>query len=173
MISDLTYKVVALSEVIQLDPNECVDWAIEMLELGYETPNLLILAGCDKTIAYVEIKPYLESAANELGLKLKIGDDGVISYSYYFIKEISLGKKVRPNLAELYKFCQQRDYEGIVYDFYLLYWAWDQIDYDDTNQNHYWEGTNKENIEKTVVRVANDWLNENKEHYIQRCVKMH
>jgi hypothetical protein len=173
MISELTYKVVALSEVIQLDPNECVDWAIEMLEFGYETPNLLMLAGCDKSASYFEIKPYLENAAKELGLQMKIGDDAVISYSYYFIREISLGKKVRSNLAELNNFCQQRDYEGIVYDFYLLFWAWDQIDYDDTNQNHYWEGTNKENIESTVVKIANDWLKENKEHYIQQGVKMH
>ena len=173
MISDLTYKVVALSEVIQLDPNECVDWAIEMLELGYESSHLLMLAASDKSTSYFEIKPYLERAAKELGLTMKNGDDGVISYSYYFIKEISLRKRVRYNLAELYGFCQQRDYEGIVYDFYLLYWAWDQIDYDDTNQNHYWEGTNKENIEQTVVKVANDWLYDNKEHYIQQGVKMH
>ena len=170
MISDLTYKVVALSEVIQLDPNECIDWAIEMLELGYETPNLLMLAGCDKTTSYFEVKPYLENATKELGLKMKNGDDGVISYASYFIKEISEGRKVRLNLAELYKFCQQRDYEGIIYDFYLLHWAWDQIDYDVTNQNHYWEGTNKENIEQTAVKVANDWLNENKKHYIQQGV---
>ena len=167
MLSDLTYKVVALSEVVQLDPNECVYWAIEMLELGYETPNLLMLAGCEKSTSYFEIKPYLESAIKEIGLKLKNGDDGVISYSYYFIKEISYGIKVRSNLAELYTFCQQRDYEGIVYDFYLLYWAWDQIDYDDRNHNHYWEGTNKENIERTVVKVAVNWLNEYNEHYTQ------
>lgn len=170
MISDLTYKVVALSEVIQLDPNECVDWAIEMFEYGYETPNLLMLAGCDKSTSYFEFKPYLENAAKELGLQMKNGDAGVISYSYYFIKEITKRKNVRSNLTELYKFCQQRDYEGIVYDFYLLYWAWDQIDYDDTNQNHYWEGTNKENIENTVIKVVNDWLKENKIHYIQQGI---
>ena len=166
MISDLTYKVVALHEVIQLDPNECVDWAIQMLELGYETPNLLMLAGSCKSTSYFEIKSLLENAIQELGLKMKSGDQGVISYSYYFIKEISLGKNVRLNLTELYEFCKQRDYEGIIYDFYLLYWAWDQIDYDDTNQNHYWEGTNKKNIETTVINVANEWLNKNKGHYM-------
>ena len=41
MISDLTYKVVTLSEVVQLDPKEFIDWAVEMLEFGYETPNVL------------------------------------------------------------------------------------------------------------------------------------
>jgi len=71
MISELTYKVVALSEVIQLNPNECVDWAIEMLEHGYETPNLIMLAGCDKSTSYFEIKSYLEDAIKELGLKMK------------------------------------------------------------------------------------------------------
>lgn len=173
MISNLTYKVVALSEIIQLDPNECVDWAIEMLELGHKNPNLLMLAGCRKPTSYFEVKPYLEMATKELGLKMKNGDEGIISYSSYFIKEISEGRKIRLNLAKLYKFCQQINYEGIIYDFYLLHWAWDQIDYDDTNQNHYWEGTNKDNIEKVVVKVAKHWLTENKVHYIQPAIKLH
>jgi hypothetical protein len=170
MVSELTYKVVALSEIIQLDPKECVDWAVEMLELGHETPNLLMLAGFNKSTSYFEIKPYLESATEELGLKMRTGESGVISYAYYFIREITARKRIRQNLSELYEFCKQRDYEGIIYDFYLLYWAWDQIDYDDTNQNHYWEGTNKENIEDIVVKVANEWIVKNKEHYIQYSV---
>jgi hypothetical protein len=172
MFSDLTYKVVALSEVIQLDPNECIDWAIEMIELGYDTPNLLMLSSFNKSASYFEIIPYLKSAIQELGMKMKNGDGGVISYSYYYIKEISLGKRIRLNLAELYAFCQQRDYEGIIYDFYLLHWAWDEIDYEDLHPNHYWEGVNKENIERTVVKVANEWLEENKQHYMQNSLKM-
>ena len=170
MISDLTYKVVALSEVTQLDQNECINWAMEMLELGYESPSLLILSACDKSSSYFEIKSYLEDAVNELGFKIKTGDSGVISYSYYFINEISLKRNVRSNLTELYRFCQQRDYEGIIHEFYLLYWAWDQIEYDDTNDNHYWAGMNKGSIKDTVIRIANSWKIENKEHYIQHTI---
>lgn len=44
-ISELTYKVVAKSDLTTLNGDDCVDWAIEMLQLGHETPSLLILAG--------------------------------------------------------------------------------------------------------------------------------
>jgi len=51
-ISPLTYKVVAYQSVSDYDMDECVDWAIEMIELGYDTENLIILAGLTKPVNY-------------------------------------------------------------------------------------------------------------------------
>lgn len=172
IVSGLTYRVVASFEDMPVNTSDCINWAIEMLELGYETPHLLMLAGCNKSESYFDIKPYVEASVKELGLEMKPGEEGVISYAYYLIKTISLNRNVRQNLGELYRFCQQREYEDVVYDFYLLWWAWDQIDYDDTNANHYWEGVTGKTIEKTVVKVANDWLKKFKEHNILQHVRV-
>lgn len=166
-ISQLTYKVVAISEIIQGDVQDCVDWAIVMLQLGHETPNLLMLSATSKSASYFEVRPYLEDAIRELGLEMKSGNGAIISYACYYVCQISKSEDVRSNLKKLYEFCQQRDYEDLVYDFYLLHWAWDQIDHDDSNFNHYWEGANKNNIKKIVKEVAITWLFENKHHFRQ------
>lgn len=39
-ISELTYKVISYSEISNFNTDDCVDWATEMLELGYESENL-------------------------------------------------------------------------------------------------------------------------------------
>lgn len=173
MTSELTYKVVAYQEIGQMNTNEYIDWAIEMIELGYDTPNLLMLASCDRPATYFEVEPYLKPAIKELGLKPLKGESGILSYSSFYIQKIADRENVRKNLYEIYNFCQTRDYEGVIYDFYLLYWAWDQIVYDDTNNNHYWEGVNKQNIEETVIQVAKRWIQKNKKNYTQQWLKNH
>jgi len=163
-ISDLTYKIVALPNVLELRPEEFVEWAIEMIQLGHDTPNLLILAGFDEKTPYFEIKPYLEAAIHELGLQMKQGEVSLLCHSYYFAREISHGKRVRLNLSRLYELCTQVEHKDFLNDFYLLDCAWDQIDYDAAGYNHYWERVNKQNIEQVVIQVAKDWIAKYKKH---------
>lgn len=169
-ISELTYKIVAFSEIQQVDTNESIDWAIEMMELGYESPTLYMLASFNKPTNYFEVIDYVTDTVKELGLELKSGDDAVLSYASYYVYQIAKGQKVRENLTELYKFCQMRDYEDLVYDFYLLYWAWDDLDYEDNEYNHYWDEARRANIEQIVVDEAKKWIEKNKKHYAQNSI---
>jgi hypothetical protein len=57
-ISDLTYKVVAFAEIPDFNTDECVDWAFEMVALGYDTPSLLILAGLNRPSSYFQTIEY-------------------------------------------------------------------------------------------------------------------
>ncbi len=168
-ISDLTYKVVAFHEIPNFDTDECVDWATEMIFLGYDTPSLLILAGLDKPTNYFEVAEYLPNVLSSLNLTQKTGDEATLSYCSYYIKKISNSDDIRNNLTYVYKFCQAKDYEKLVYDFYLLYWAWDDIDYGN-EYTPYWESANKENINKIVVEVAQNWIKKNEKHYTQHAV---
>lgn len=84
MISDLTYKVVAYSDLTNINGDDCIDWAIEMLELNYETPSLLILAGLTKPTNQFEVRDYLKKALSELKLDEKNGDNATLSYSSYY-----------------------------------------------------------------------------------------
>lgn len=156
-ISPLTAKVLAFSEVPDYDIDEAVSWAVEMLVLGYETPNLLILASLSKSDNYFEKVKYLRKACQEISLDFKTGEEGVISYNSFFIKEIFAGNQVRSNLFEIYKFCQAKNYANSILDFYLLYWAWDDFAYGESYSD-YWADATPQNIESIVVQVAKDWL---------------
>ena len=90
VISELTYKIVAYTEIQEVDTNESIDWAIEMMELGFESPSL-----------------------------------------------------------------------------HMLYWAWDDLNYEDSECNYYWKGARKANIEMIVIDEANKWIEKNKKHYVQ------
>jgi hypothetical protein len=167
MISELTYKVVACSELTTLNGDDCVDWAIEMLQLGHDTPSLLILAGLTKPTNQFEVRDYLKRALIELELEEKTGDDATLSYSSYYITRISKGKDVKRNLGMVYEFCKARDYEKLIFDFYLLYWAWADLDYGNEYQA-YWPDADKSNIEQIVIETAKKWIAENEKHYAQQ-----
>jgi hypothetical protein len=166
MISDLTYKVVAYSDLATVNGDDCVDWAIEMLQLGHETPSLLILAGLSKPTDQFEVRNYLKSALDELALAEKTGDDATLSYSSYYINKICRGEDVKRNLEMVYEFCKARDYEKLIFDFYLLRWAWADLDYGNNYQS-YWPDAHKANIERIVIETASKWISDNEKHYAQ------
>jgi len=165
-ISDLTYKVVAFSEIPDFNTNECIDWAFEMVSLGYDTPSLLILAGLNKPSNYFQTIEYFNKTLAELKLKAKSGKEAILSYSIYLIKKIALGEEIKDNLAELYRFCSSKDYEDPIYDFKLLYWAWDDLNYKNEQQS-YWPGATLDNIDILIKKTAEQWLRKNQKHLIQ------
>ena len=44
----------------------------------------------------------------------------------------------------------------------------DSLDYDPTYPNHYWEDANIDNIEGIVIKIAQDWINKNKQALITK-----
>lgn len=161
MISDLTYKIIAYKNVqSHFNMDECVDWALEMMLLGYESPNLHILAGLQKPVIYIEGIDYLKATIRELGLKELEGDDALISYASYYIREISLGRQIKANLYNLCRFYISADLNDLFQDFYLLYWAWDEFDHDQADQYYYPDAT-WDNIEYITVKTARKWLADN------------
>lgn len=165
-MSPLTYKVVAYQSMPDYDMDECVDWAVEMIELGYDTEHLLILAGLTKRVNFFETEKYLQAAMNELSLKPKTGEDGVISYSSYYIMQIAKGINVRENLKTLADCIVDVGYNRSVYDFFTLHWAWDDMDWYDGMQ-WYWPEATSDNIENIVTDQAKQWLISNAAIYSQ------
>ena len=158
-MSKLTYKIVANSIIDDFNFDIIVDWAIELLEEGVETENIQIIAGLKKPVNYFESKKYLEDTLKELGLDKFTEKQKIICYSSFYIQMIAAGKDVRHNLSMIYKFCQKMDYEDTTYDFYLLYWAWGDLEYQD--YNHYWESAKRNNIESIVISTAKEWVDKN------------
>jgi hypothetical protein len=163
-ISSLTYKVVAFPEVPHFNTDICVDWAIEMISLGHETTSLLILSSLSKPTNFFETMEYLKAALDELHLKIKTGDDGILSFCSYYIGQIAECINIKSNLTTLIDYGLTKSYENPISDFYLLYWAWGDIEYGNEFQE-YWPEANKHNIENLVIATAEKWLTENKAHY--------
>ncbi len=158
--SDLTYKIIAFQEISEITTSEIIQWAVEMVQLGYKSDNLIMLASFEKSSNFYEIESYLTKAFDELNLNSKKGKEAFINYSFYYVLKISEKKNVKENLTELYKYCQKWDYEETIYDFYLLYWAWSDFEY--FEYSSYWHEANKENIESIVVEKANEWISKYK-----------
>lgn len=163
-ISPLTCRIIAFSEITEVDGDKVIDWALEMMELGYESTSLFMLASFTKPVLFYEIADYLNATLKELNILPKTGEAATISYSSYYINKIAAGENIRLNMGIVYNLCQKHNYEGNLYDFYLLYWAWDDIDYGCIDHNPYWEGATINNIEQIVIETAKKWLIENKEH---------
>jgi hypothetical protein len=167
--SPLTYKVVAYQAVNNFNMDEAVDWAAEMIEVGFDTESLLILAGLVKPVNYFETVNFLDGAINELGLRLRTGDDGIISYCSYYVKQIAQGIDIRLGLQIICQYVIDFDYHSSIYDFCNLSWAWDDMDWNDGMQ-WYWDGATADNIEQIAIDTAKQWLNDNIASYEQRIL---
>lgn len=160
-MSDLTYKIVAYKVNPNFQTDECVDWAIDLLEKGIETEHILIIAALDKPTNYFETTQYVEKALQELKLTSLTGREGIISLATFYASEIAKSCNVRTNLKKLCDLCIDLDYNKLIFDFYLLYWAWSDLDFGNEIQE-YWPDATKDNIESIAVNYARNWISENK-----------
>lgn len=158
--SDLTSKMLAYQHLKDFNIDQAVDWAVEMLSIGYETPSLLILAGISKPTNFFEAEKYLLSSLNELDIVLPEKHDAIVAYCRTFIEKMAKSIDVKNNLQALYSTGQTFDHEKPIFDFYLLYWAWGDLDFGETYQDYVPEAT-KYNIEELVVKKAMEWLENN------------
>jgi hypothetical protein len=160
-ISPLTNQVIAPSEIPEFDANICVDWATEMIGLGYNSENILMLAGFSKPVNYFETIAYLNKALAELNLQLKTGEDGTVTYCSYIILNIANSIDVKTNLNRISKLYSEFAYPDTIYDFNLLWWAWADLDYDKNAYPTYWADATADNIELLVIDAAKGWLEKN------------
>lgn len=169
MVSDLTYKVLGFRNDATFTMNEAVDWAVEMMRLGYNGENLHILAGLTKPINFFEGREYLEKTLQEIGLKQAIGADATLGYAVYHIKQIAKGVSATNNLSAICSYLNYNEYGELFSDFYLLYWEWDEINHGNPYRE-YWPEATAENIEITTIEMAQRWLSENSQMH-ERLIK--
>ena len=160
MISDLTYKIIAYSASPGYLVDDVVDWAVEMMQLGYESENLYILAGLTKPVLYAETAGYLRSTLADLGFKELNGDDAKLSYASYYVRLLGKGEDVRQHLKNMYD--HPFDIYDCTYNFRLLYWAWEDFDYGLTF-SHYRPDATPATIEQVTINMAHEWLTENED----------
>lgn len=133
-----------------------VEWAIELIRSGNETPNILMLASFGPPIYALEIRPYIIAVLKDLGLEETQGDEAVLAAIRYYTTEILSGHSTRKNLRTLFDLCNQNDYGFELMPFYLLYYAWDDLT--GGYYNSYYNGATLDNIEAILKKEAENWL---------------
>ena len=163
-----TYGILAYKEYKRDLYNDVVDWAIDMLQYGYETENLLILAAITKPTNYFECKPYFEKVLDELSLKPVCGETAQYYYSWQFMTNIIQGRDVRQNTRVLGdSYLYESDVTDL-YDYALLNWAWEDLErYSDGRTQYYWDDDlSIDSIEQYVMEHTKMLLNRHKDVYV-------
>ena len=133
-----------------------VDWAVDMLVAGFDTENLIILAGESQPFNQFELQKLTDKVFGELHFDYSDKEKTIKNYVYYLVCEgLNGGIAIIKVLGSLKDLCVELDYEDYLYDFYLLYFAKDDLSYSDNQW--YWKGANKDNIDVIIWESLTKW----------------
>lgn len=138
------------------DYKVAVDWAIDLIQEGKETDNILMLASFSEPIEKWEISPYVTAVLDELGLNELECDDAIIAQTNFLLLKILKDIDIRKSLRQLSQVCINNDFDNRVMNFYLLYHAWDELE--EIGVNYYFEGADLDNIEEVLKKEARKWI---------------
>ncbi len=144
-----TYKLL-MQKAFDLPLGEnVVDWAIEMIETGYESANLYMLAGETKPFNQFEMRDLTDKVLQDLHLsysdKNKVAQDYAHSLINASIQNPATYFETLEKLKEIYL---TLDMDAEYTNFYSLYFAKDDLNYSE----HQWyrEGATRENIDAII-----------------------
>ncbi len=133
-----------------------IDWAIYLLENGYENESLYVLASFRKPSDSREIKPYVSEALNDLNLEEKSGEYSIIAQTYFHIQHILNDISIRKNLNAIYTLSCSLDHGYGLSTFYHINNAW--TDLEEGFPNFYYKGVTSDNIEQFLKKEARKWV---------------
>ncbi len=141
------------------DAADCVEWALEALCDGYDTPSLRILAGLIPPHQSFEVRDYAIKSLRELGISIQVGAKAISAFARDLIADIvAQPSLMQPHLRLLCELCIAEDYQRDIYDFYLLRWAYDDLQQEAIQW--YWDGADRSNIHQIVLERCRAWLHD-------------
>lgn len=166
-LNDVLEKVPTTAEILlyklqNLNINtQWVHWSIDMLEAGYETENLIILAGEDLHCNPFEFKALTDKVFEELHLDKITPHRIFIIYSMYIIKQAIKSpdeENISKSLFKLEQLCIENNYNSILYEFYLLSNAIGELEAFDVQW--YWSDATltKENWCEYALNYLEQWM---------------
>lgn len=152
-----TYKILK-EKACNADINEgWIEWAIEMMEAGFEVDSLYELAGISKPFNQFELHDLTDKVLDDLNLDYSDKEKVVKNYAYFLIKSNFENPdnyfKVLKEFRDIY---YELDMDTEYGDFALLYWA--KEDLLTAEIQWYWDGANKKNIDKIIKEQFNLWI---------------
>ena len=161
-----TYEVLAF-KALNRDVNESwIEWALQMVFCGHETEHLIILAGISKPYNQFYLQELTSKVFYELSLDITTQEKVLRNYSAFLANEALEGNRsYREVLHELKDLCIELDYERLLLDFYLLFFALDDLEYS-ANQG-YWPDATRKNINSIITEYFKNWIKEQEEYRYQ------
>lgn len=145
-------KILAWKALNHMCGQECVDWAIGQIEAGKTDRSLLLLAGMSAPFNHFEMAAMRDRALDELGLESISRSDALRVCAAEIAADAAAGRTdLLAALRELSRICIDENYAPELYDFYLLYYAWDDLL--TSHEQWYLRGATHANIE-TLAREA-------------------
>jgi hypothetical protein len=151
-----TYKVLA-EKALQGGAIEIwKDWALEMMEAGFETEHLILLAGMSPHLNRFQLDEIVSKALKELSLDTISNDEMIYGYVYYLIDQ-ALNSKMSTKvvLAILRDLCRDRGYDKKLYNFYALSYAQEELA--ELGVQFYWQDANSYNIDSIINNEFQEW----------------
>ena len=136
-----------------------INWAMEMMEAGFENENLYVLAGISKPYNQFELQDLTTKVLTELNLEFSNQKLVIKNYVYYLISNsIYKIETYLETLRKLKNICIDLNLEHNYMNFYLLYFAKDDLV--EQEYQHYWNDANRENIDEIITENYKNWKTE-------------
>lgn len=152
----ITSKVLTYKILNRLTDAVWIDWAYEMLLAGFETTNLLILAGMGQQREYFEMRTLTDKVFADLKLDYSDTDKVIEDYAIYLSK-LTINGEMKPFkvLRELKDIYIEMDYYEPLQQFYFLYFAKEDLLQDEVQW--YINGVDRSNIDQTIIDYFKEW----------------
>lgn len=160
-----TSEIVALHVLGRRTDQLVVDWAVDLLVRGYDTPSLRQLAGESEPFDWYEIEKLLKRIFRDLKV--------VVPEELMTARLLLVSEQIRQLLAsnassdeamnELLQLYYALDEPKELFDFKRLSWARSAIALGDETPvcpEDYWPGATLENIDQIVIDKCREWLEE-------------
>jgi hypothetical protein len=127
-----TYRILKAKAFNEDVDESWIDWAIEMMEAGYQSDNLYMLAGATEPYNQFELHELTSKVLQDLHLHYS-NKENVLNNYIYFLLSTSIDKPETylKTLLELRDIYYQLGMDTRLKDFYLLYYAKDDLTIDE------------------------------------------
>lgn len=144
-----TYKILK-EKACNADIDESwSDWAIEMMQTGYEAVTLYQLAGISKPYNQFVLQDLTNKVLKDLELDYSDKRNTIENYVYFLIKSnLDNSERYYEILKEFIDIYYELDMDNKFQNLALLFWAKDDLIYDE--YQHYWDGADRTNIDKII-----------------------
>ena len=135
-----------------------VEWAVQMLVDGHDTPTLRVLAGESAPFNEFEMGSLLDRTLEEFGVPVpETVEDAAIAYTMRWVQQLaSHAAEKGPTLSELAELCSELLYPDALLGFYTLHDAFDDLQYQEHSPNRL--DATRANIDDIVTQEAREWL---------------
>jgi hypothetical protein len=152
-----TERILAEKALRKTCGQQCVDWAVGMLERGLDTPHLLRLAAMLPPHNHFELANLRDRALDELTITDISQSEAITAYAKDILRTaLENATNIIDAVAEVSQLCIASDYHRPIFDFFLLDNAYDELQ--SQMVQWYWDGATAENIVSLMRQRAEEFI---------------